>query len=168
MESFVEAVRKISKAGSELIPCVTMNPPNKTTIIATEIILKLGAEGGQLILYGIRTVTGWRFSLETYDCAVLFLDEDDVADLPPETPGIDSGKIRTRGLAIRGQAIALLDDRPWECLSPEFIHPEFRAQVWKVIESRLGRGGHPRGHMPPDFRKRALNRWRRVCDGIES
>lgn len=134
-------------------------------MINPEVVLKVGAEGGHLTLYGVRTGSGRQFSFETYDCAALFLDEDDLADLPPEhqKPILE----RSAPVTSWEEAIALLDRCPWENLHPEFVHPEFRKKVWEIIEGRLGHGGSPRRWMPSDFRKRALNLWRRVCDGLE-
>ncbi|MCU1340938.1 MAG: hypothetical protein JWN92_361, partial [Candidatus Acidoferrum typicum] len=42
-----------------------------------EIIVKVGAEGGDLTLYGARSGNGWLFSLNVFDCTSLLLDEDD-------------------------------------------------------------------------------------------
>jgi hypothetical protein len=133
---------------------------------APEIILRLGSEGGRSTLYGIQTGSGWEFSFETYDCTPLFLNEEDLADLPPEyqKPILE----RSASVTSWEEALALLDRRPWENLYPEFVHPEFRRQVWDAIESRFAPGGRAHLRTPPEFRKRALSRWRRVCDGLEA
>lgn len=44
-----------------------------------EIILQVGAEGGDLTLYGSRTASGWLFTLSVYDCTPLLLDEGEPA-----------------------------------------------------------------------------------------
>jgi hypothetical protein len=56
-------VSSLEKAGQSL----TMND--------SEVIIELGAEGGSVTLYGIRTERGWFFSREVIDSGLMLIDE---------------------------------------------------------------------------------------------
>jgi hypothetical protein len=108
-----------------------------------DIILKIGAEGGDLTLYGDRTGGGWLFSLSVNDCSPLMLDEGE--------PAI---KHTSSCVTSWAGAIALLDKYSWAKLYPLAVHADFRKQVWGAVESRLC--NDPRDQA-------ALDKWRRVC-----
>jgi hypothetical protein len=112
-----------------------------------EIIVKVGAEGGDLTLYGARSGNGWLFSLNVFDCTSLLLDEDDGGG-----PAIQH---RSSPVISWSDAIALLDRYPWAKLHPLAVHPEFRKKVWNEAQRRLDHNGDNHG---------ALNRWREICE----
>jgi hypothetical protein len=89
-----------------------------------EVIIKLGAEGGSLTLYGVRTEQGWSFMLETIDQAPKFIDEESFQ----KTSGIvDSWDA----------ALELLDRyRSWPELYPLSIHPDFRRRIREAVQKR--------------------------------
>src|SRR5262249_41906371 len=123
-------------------PTQTMTQPCGTTIFALlrsgpsqtrrmvrkegEVILKLGAEGGSLTLYGFRIKEGWSFTLGTYDCTPVLIDEG-----PPMH--------RKSGVVDRWDAaLKLLDQNPsWPKLHPISIHPDFKTKVWVAVQKRL-------------------------------
>jgi hypothetical protein len=109
-----------------------------------EIILKIGADGGDLTLYGDRTAKGWLFSLSVYDCSPLMLDEGG--------PAIQHTSSCVTSWA---DAIVLLDKYPWAKLYPLAVHADFRKQVWSEVKSRLCHDGGDQD---------ALDKWRRVCE----
>jgi hypothetical protein len=111
------------------------------------IILKIGAEGGDLTLYGDRTESGWLFSLSVYDCSPLMLDEDD--------GGGAAIQYRSSPVTSWADAIALLDKHPWAKLHPLAVHADFRKRVWNEVEIRLSNDARGQD---------ALEKWRRVCE----
>jgi hypothetical protein len=149
-----------------------------------EIILHVGAEGGDFTLYGTRTGNGWRISLNVYDCTALLLDESPEASAladrrardvaiefgfspkeatemfcavpDPEPVGKDEPTIQHRSSPVTSwaDAIALLDRYPWAKLHPLAVHPKFRKRVWGEVQRRLDHDGGD--HY-------ALDRWRRIC-----
>lgn len=92
-----------------------------------ELILRVSAEGGDIKLYGEQVGQGWRFRRSVNDQTPLLIDE----------PGIehDSEIADSWDGAIR-----LMDQYPWHRLSPRFVHPEFRKQVWAEVRQRAGQG----------------------------
>ena len=111
---------------------------------AQEIILQVGAEGGDLTLYGSRTASGWQFSLRAYDCTPILLDEGDAAM-----------RHTSSRVTSWADAVALLDTYPhWAEFCPLTVHPDFLQQVLREVESRLH---HVERH------QQYLDRWRRVC-----
>ena len=108
-----------------------------------KIILRVGAEGGDLTLYGFRRASGWLFSLSVYDCTPVLVDEGE-----PAIKHISSG------VTLWADAIALLDAYPWAELHPLTVHPDFRKQVWNEVESRLD----------PKRDEHYLDQWRRICE----
>ncbi len=114
-------------------------------VSAQEIILQVGAEGGDLTLYGSRTASGSQFSLSAYDCTPLLLDEGGAA-IPHTSSCVTSW----------ADAVALLDTYPhWAEFCPLTVHPDFRQQVLREAESRLH---HVERH------HQYSDRWRRVCE----
>jgi hypothetical protein len=112
-------------------------------VLKQEIILQIGAEGGDLTLYGSRTASGWLFNLGVYDGTPLLLDDGE--------PAIQHTSSR---VTCWTDAIALLERYPWTKLHPLRVHPDFRKQVWHEVESRLN---HERDG---DY----LDEWRRICE----
>lgn len=107
-----------------------------------EVIVKVGAEGGSLTLYGARTVDGWRFALEVIDQAPELVEEDWIVH---SSSAVDSLE----------DALALFDEYPWSRLHPLKIHPDFRVAILMAVEERDAR-------MP--IRAPILREWRRLCD----
>jgi hypothetical protein len=92
-----------------------------------EIIVQVGIEGGDLTLCGTRTDRGWLFSLKTYDCTPLLLDEEEAG--PP-------AEHRSSPVNSWADAVALLDQYRWATFHPLAVHPEFRKQVWDEVQKR--------------------------------
>jgi len=85
-------------------------------------ILRVGAEGGSLTLYGARTPDSWRFSRRVIDqtMAPLNLDDGEAIDERSAVAGSWSA------------ALVLMDRDPWHRLSPLEVHPE---SCERVIEA---------------------------------
>ena len=128
----------------------------------TEVIARIGAEGGELTLIGQRTEEAWRFRLETDDCSAEFLDEDDAAGLP-------SGVTASPWVNTWADAVALLDRYPWAELYPLAVHPEFHERVWEEVERRIDSRLVKLTHEEENESHRADNaqwkrdRWRKLC-----
>ena len=105
-----------------------------------ELILLVGAEGGGVALYGIRTDDGWRFQRNVVDQSPLMLDEDEI-------------RHDSKFVSSWEEALALLDQYPWRQLSPIRVHREFRQHVWAVVKKRYT-GANA---------ERDLERWRDRC-----
>ena len=112
-------------------------PMNKS-----EVIVKLGAEGGSVVLYGFRTGRGWTFMRE-------------VSDLTPEL--IDEHHIHTKLAVVDSweAALELLDQYPWPKLFPISIHPDFRQKIWIAVQKRV--------HSATKISELELQRWRDLC-----
>ena len=81
-----------------------------------EVIVRVGAEGGSLTLFGTRASSNWRFQLRVFD------NTPDLIDEPMNdrtTEWVDSWS----------QGLALLDRYRWFRLRPVRVHPEFREAV---------------------------------------
>ena len=89
-----------------------------------EVILELGAEGGSVALYGLETEEGWVFSRSVSDWSPELIGEERIQH---NSPLVDSWQA----------AIALLNDYPWQRLSPLMVHPEFSERVWTAVRNRL-------------------------------
>jgi len=110
-----------------------------------EIILQVGADGGDLTLFGSRTASGWQFSLSANDSSPLLLDEGD--------PAIQH---TSSHVTMWADAMALFDTYPhWAEFYPLAVHPDFRKQVWKEVENRLHQARCDQHY---------LDQWRRVCE----
>lgn len=114
---------------------------NRPTVDGPEVILKVGAEGGSITLYGVRTESGWRFKRDVIDQTPCVLDE----------AGIRHDSQFTSSWA---EALSLLDRYPWHRLYPIRVHPEFRQSVWSVVRTRYARDGSDHD----------LERWRERCE----
>jgi NAD-dependent deacetylase len=103
-----------------------------------EVIIKLGAEGGSITLYGMKLDNGeWIFSKERNE---IFDLEDEVGD----QQSVPNKKVRqfnsTRGQAkstVRGWtgALELLNQYPWKQLGPHHVHPEFATKILEEIST---------------------------------
>ena len=110
----------------------------------SEIIVKVGAEGGNLTLYGVRTGNGWIFSRNVIDQSLLLLTDGPEIRHTSET--VDSWP----------EALKLLDEYPWHRLSPREVHQEFRQAVFDGVVERFQR----EGEQSPS----RLDRWKYRCD----
>jgi hypothetical protein len=108
--------------------------------------VRVGAEAGDLTLYGARTGNGWLFKLNVCDCTPLLLDDDEAGPATQQ---------RSSPVTSWADAIALLDRYPWAKLHPRAVHAEFRQKVWSEVQRRLDHGAED------DF---ALDRWHRICE----
>jgi hypothetical protein len=88
-----------------------------------EVIVKVGGEGGSVALYGLRSKTGWLFSLGLIDPATAF-------------PGKTPAKGETKVVSSWPEALQLLDQYPWHRLYPVLVHPEFRADTLNAYIAR--------------------------------
>jgi hypothetical protein len=89
-----------------------------------EVIIEVGAEGGSLALYGFRTERGWSFMRKVIDWTPELIDEERIQK---KSAVVDSWEA----------ALELLDRYHWPKLSPIFIHPDFRQQIWIAVQERL-------------------------------
>lgn len=90
-----------------------------------EVIVEVGAEGGSVTLYGIRSRGEWVFSRHTIDQFAEAVDK-------PLKP-MDSHTTTSWS-----EALALLDSYPWHRLFPLQVHPEFRGVVFDAVKVRYG------------------------------
>lgn len=97
-----------------------------------EVILQVGAEGGSITLYGVRTESGWRYQRNVVDQTLSMLDQEE---------------IRHDSLFCSSweEALALLDQYLWHRLYPLHVHPEFQAAVWRVVQARFAGDDLARG-----------------------
>jgi hypothetical protein len=109
----------------------------------SEVILELGAEGGSITLYGMQTERGWVFSRNVIDWTPELVGEERVQH---KSPVVDSW----------AAAVALLDQYPWQRLSPLMVHPEFSERIWSAVRERLEKDQASGSY---------LNRWRSMCGG---
>lgn len=107
-----------------------------------EVILEIGAEGGSLTLYGVRTPSGWLFSRDVIDQTLQMLDEESI-EHSSET--VDSWSA----------ALELLSEYPWVNLFPLQVHPEFRGLVIDAVRADYKTRN--------DTRMRQRDRWERLC-----
>lgn len=107
-----------------------------------EVILKVGAEGGSIALYGTRTDRTWVFSLDVDDQTPTLMDESPIHC----SQTID---------ASFQHALKLLGRYPWHKLYPLNVHPEFRSVVLDEVRKRFGSEGEMANN---------LAEWERVCE----
>jgi hypothetical protein len=106
-----------------------------------ETILEVGAEGGSLTIYGIRTTSGSLFSEEVIDHTPEMIDE----------PGI---RYKLNSLETWDAALNRLDRYRWFRLCPLQVHPEFKDTVFDAVISRFKADDQVD---PP------LHNWSRLC-----
>lgn len=112
----------------------------------SEIIVEVGAEGGSVTLYGIRSRGGWVFSRQAIDH---FAETSDGTWEPLNSPKSASWS----------EALELLDFYPWHQLFPLRVHPDFRGAVFDAVKVRYG-----------DAEDSVWNRladWKKVCGILE-
>jgi hypothetical protein len=74
------------------------------------MVLKVGAEGGSLTIYGLRSPQGWRFSRQSIDDSAAFLGE---LREQRDSEIVESWE----------EALKLLKPYPWQKLYPLEVHP---------------------------------------------
>lgn len=79
-----------------------------------EAIVQVGAEGGSITLYGMRSPTGWRYQRNVVDQTLAMLDEEEIRYDSPFCSAWD-------------EAVALLDRYLWHRLIRLRVRPEFQA-----------------------------------------
>jgi hypothetical protein len=104
-----------------------------------EVIVEIGAEGGSITLFGVRSPRGWLYSISVDE----LIDE--------ERSQHDSNVVGSWKAAL-----GLLDQHPWHLLSPQHVHPEFRRQVLAAVRKRFESSDDPYGRM---------EKWRELCEG---
>jgi hypothetical protein len=120
-----------------------------------EVVVRVGAEGGSLTLFRVRTPGGeHRFCVELNVVALHELMEA----LDGEPPGGEA-VTRTRLVSTLEEGLQLLDDEPWVELYPIEIHRDHAAQVWAVVEPRLKQLEVDR----PDRARQQAEQWRALC-----
>jgi hypothetical protein len=105
-----------------------------------EVILRVGAEGGDITLHGVRTENGWRFQRKVVDQTACMLDEEEIRHDSLFTSSWD-------------EALALLDRYPWRRLYPLEVHPEFQQAVWRALPTSDA----------SEHAKHNLRRWQMRC-----
>jgi hypothetical protein len=100
---------------------------------ASEIVLKVGAEGGSLTLLRKRVAEAeWWFGMERNEEAIYdLLDEED----RPKSANYFS---RTKWVCSFQEGLNLLDKYPWFNLYPLYVHPEFFNAVLFEVGTRGG------------------------------
>lgn len=96
-----------------------------------EIILKVGAAGGSLTLFGSKSANGkWDFFIERNEAAMCdLMDEEDREGFIPisRTPYVHSVE----------EGLQELSSYPWFMLHPVEVHPEFQEKILVEVK-RLG------------------------------
>ena len=107
-----------------------------------QTVLKVGAEGGSVTLYGQPSAQGWIFNRCVNDQTPLMLDQ---------------GEIRHSTTIVGDwpEALKLLDAYPWAMLHPIKVHPQFVEQILAAVSQRIEGSG---------AQSSRLQRWKRVCD----
>lgn len=108
----------------------------------TEVIIRVGTEGGAVTLLGERTASGWIFARHVIDQTPLMIDEECIEH---QSEFVDSWPA----------ALALLSRYPWTALYPLEVHPEFRQQTLGVVEAACVNQGNGQ--------QRTLQQWMEVC-----
>lgn len=108
----------------------------------SEIVFKVGAAGGSVTLYGVRTNRGWLFSRKIIDQTPELIDKPWIQHKSEVT---DSWQT----------ALELMDRYHWHKLLPREVHSEFRELIWAAVVSRyeLGTG---KDHQ-------SLSEWESLC-----
>lgn len=125
------------------------NKPAIESRINPETIVRIGAEGGSIALYGYKDSKGdWRYACDVNDQTLTFLTEEADAEAAIQHT--------SAWVNIWQEAMALLDVYPWARLVGLTVHPEFRDRVWVEVNQRLQEAD-------PDYAERARQRWAKVC-----
>ncbi len=147
MKAMDEAVETVSYVGEirdwRTMPELGEDPDDEFVLPdGVEIILQVGAEGGDLSLYGRRTPSGWEFMREVVDQTAAMLGEQTIQHQSETVTTID-------------EALHLLDTYPWHRLYPLKVHPEFSVLILEAARARINKEG--------GSALRGLERWERVC-----
>jgi hypothetical protein len=120
----------------------------RSAVNKSEVILEVGAEGGNITLYGVRDSDGWRYSTSVLDQTPSLLpDECDEPEIRKESEVVNSWEA----------ALRLIDRYPWHKLFPLTVHPEFCEQVWAAVQNRFASDRRPAEYWQ-------LERWRELCE----
>jgi hypothetical protein len=92
---------------------------------SSEVILKIGAEGGSNTLNGIPHGTEWRYFTSVNE-SVLSGEFDELGSRR------DPGCVDSWDAALR-----LVDRYPWHRLYAVAVHPQFKERVWSALSSGL-------------------------------
>jgi hypothetical protein len=109
------------------------------------VVLRVGAEGGDIRLIAQELTTGWRYRYSMLDQASLWLDEGD-AEIRRQSAWVNDWR----------NALESLDRYPWARLQPIEVHPRFADRVLEAARERLTR-------LDPSF-KRRLHDWSMLCN----
>jgi len=99
-----------------------------------EIIVKLGAEGGHVTLYGARLEDGaWLFSKSQ--------NENTLRDIlsAEEQKSLQTWFEQQSNIVLGWEHGVSLLPSAWPLLYPLEVHPEFREQIWHLAAERAGR-----------------------------
>ena len=91
--------------------------------MTVETIVRVGASGVSITLYGERRDDRWVFSLSVNDQTPELINEE---ALHHESSLVDSWE----------SALKLLDEYPWYRLVPLSVHPEFRDAIREAVKER--------------------------------
>ena len=116
------------------------------TMNQSDVILEVGAEGGSLILHGIRTAEGWQYSRNVLDQTPELLDE----------PWVEHDSAFVKSWV---EALKLLGKYPWHKLYPLQVHPEFRELVFDAVIARYKE--------EDSSDPQRLRKWRELCGVTE-
>lgn len=95
-------------------------------------IIKIGAEGGSICLYGRKLENSeWQFLRETDESTVI----DMLSDIDRE--GLESCSKSDPVIGWRN-AMEIIDRYPWPCLYPLYVHPEFSDAVMMELKNYKG------------------------------
>ncbi|GAB3554749.1 hypothetical protein GCM10027343_43070 [Noviherbaspirillum agri] len=91
---------------------------------ALEVIFELGAEGGSLTVFGRKAGEQWIFLLKSVDQSEALIDAN-VAALN-----------QLASYPSLHEVFGAMDRYPWHRLYPLRVHPLFRDQIHKEVQSR--------------------------------
>jgi hypothetical protein len=107
-----------------------------------QTIVSVGAEDGDVTLYGKPSEHGWMFSRCDVDQTPLMLDESEIRH--SSTAGADWA-----------EALQSLDAYPWALLRPTTVHPAFAEQIMAAVSKRIEGSGAPSSQ---------LEQWKQACE----
>lgn len=95
-----------------------------------QAVVRVGTEGGEVALVGVRIGEEWNFRVEIDQSTLIgLLDEDDQVEIP-ERPWVDTWR----------KALKQLDIYPWHEMYPIDVHAEFRNRILKALKTRQKKG----------------------------
>jgi hypothetical protein len=121
-------------------------PPGGLPIAPPIVVLKVGAEGGEIRLIAQELMTGWRYRYSMLDQTDLWLDDG----------GVEIRR-QSEWVCEWPDALASLDKYQWALLLPMEVHPQFAARVLEAARERL-----TRDHSSSRARGR-LTDWSALC-----